>query len=250
MTFNENETALAADGAAPFPANQSPRCLTRTRYLMAGLVGLMTPAPVILLYQADPTMLNDALLFLILLFSALYLFETLKRMVVEFFDFKPIIPAATLFFGSIIFYVSLALLSLLLLGHQALAVDLASATLMERIFFYVAIAGLFGLSMAVSFVGFELGNMEYSFLLLTLLRYVLLVLGVSLMGEVLGVVLLFITDRPIIIALILAMLTVTDYLIILTYGFTCLLSGFIFVLMAYRYPAYTEKLKELSSSKV
>ncbi len=245
MNLNENQP-LSTTVSVSSPTNNLFRrhLLTRKHYLLAGGVGLITPIPVVLLYRSQGVMLNDLLLFFLILFSGLYLFNTFRKMIIDTFDFKAITLSTSVFFGALIFYIGVTLLAMLLLGHQALALDLESATLFEQIFFYVAVAGIFGLSASISFISFELGNMDYSFLLLNLLRYSLFALGLSLMGEAMTVLLLVLTKMDIIIALTFVALILTENFIFLAYSVVCLLMGIIFVLLAYRRVDITQ-LKEV-----
>ena len=236
MSINEDQTAAPVITSSSAKKSPGPH-LRKIRYLLAGGVGLMLPILVVLLYNNIGNVFSDALLYLVTLFSAVYLFDTLKKMLGEWFNFKQINLPIFVFFGSTLFFVSAALLALLILGHNALAVDIASASLVEQIFFYAALAGFFGLGTSISFISFELGNMEYTFLLLKVLRFAMLLLGLCIVTEVLGVLMIIFSTEPLVLALTYAAINLSENLVILAYGLNCLLLGFIFLLMAFRNPA-------------
>jgi hypothetical protein len=233
QTSNESPPAdLTTGGDAQTPAEALPNTpLSKTHYLIAAVVGLIAPVVLIYAYDSRAFILYDSTLFL----TAIYLFYVFKNMLTRRFNFHRINLPANVLIYSLIFYFGLIHLSRFIFDHSPVNLDFATATLSEKIFYYLAIGGLFAISAAASLIGFELENLPHNlYRLRHPLRFMILLLSLVVFIVTLGFITIYVAQAHLIMALSFLILITADLLLMLVYSLNCLLLSFIFLFTVFR----------------
>jgi hypothetical protein len=230
MTMNPEESPLSNQAPVTLADTQATGVRSKTRYLIAAVISLSAPVLLIYTYTARIFIVYDVMLFA----SAIYLFYTFKSMLLTRFNFGRINFPGKLLIYSLIFYF-LIYLSRFLLNHNPLDLDLATATFVEKAFYYAAIAGLFAISSGVVMVCFELQDFpDRLYRLYHPLRFILMLLGLVVFMTTLGFVTMHLATARLIIALSIMLVITGDLLLLLTYSLTCVLFSFVFLFTALR----------------
>lgn len=205
--------------------------LSKKHFLIAAAVGLIAPIVLIYAYNSQVFTLYDTTLFL----TAIYLFYTFKTMLARRFDFHRINLPANVLIYSLIFYFGLMYLSRFIFGHYPVNLDFATATFSEKIFYYLAIGGLFAISAAASLIGFELENLPHNlYRLRHPLRFMILFLSLVVFIVTLGFITIYVAQAHLIMVLSFLILITADLLLMLVYSLNCLLLSFIFLFTVFR----------------
>ena len=243
MNFAENPTssesppadlttvddAQTTDEALPTPA------LSQKHYLLAAAVGLLTPVVLIYAYNSRVYTLYDATLFL----TAIYLFYSFKTMLVRRFDFHRINLPANLLIYSLIFYFGLLYLSRFMFDHYPVNLDFATATFLEKVFYYLGVGGLFAISGTASLISFELENLPHNlYRLRHPFRFMMLFLSLVVFIVTLGFITIYVAEAHLIMALSILIIITGDLLLMLVYSLNCLLLSFIFLFAVFRDSAH------------
>ena len=210
--------------------------LSRIHYLAATAAGLSAPFLLVYLYTAGG-MLNDLLFFLLLFLVTVYLFHIFKMTLLTRFNFDRLNIPTRLFFGSLAVYAGLVPLSWLFLHHYPMELDFATATFLEKSFYYASILGLFGLSSSLILISFELQNLPHNLYgLRRPLRLALLLLSLVLLIVTLAIIIVYLAKVSLFIALSFLILTTGDLVILVMYGINSVLLSLIFLFTAFRDP--------------
>ena len=215
-----------------------PRPGVAKKYLiLAVILGVVSPMLVVFFYTSAGR-LTFFLFFLVMLFSAIYLFHIFKITLIRRFGFTQIRLPINSFFGSLEAYMGLVLSSMLLLNHHPLDIALANAALVEKILYYVTILASFSISTSLILISFELENLAYNLYgLLKPLRYALLSLSLLLLIETLAIVGVYLANVPLLGALCMLALIVSELLLLLSYGLNCVFLSLILLFLTFREPA-------------
>ncbi|MBN1221066.1 MAG: hypothetical protein JXM69_19245 [Anaerolineae bacterium] len=233
MTLNSEESSLSNQAAVTQADSQARGVRPQTRYLMAAAVSLIVPVVLIYTYTARIFIVYDILLFI----SAIYLFYTFKSMILTRFNFGRIKFSGNLLIYSLITYFSIYL-SRFFLNHNPLDIDFATATFVDRAFYYAAIAGLFAISIGATSVCFELQDFpDRLYRLYYPLRFMLMLVGLVLFMTTLGLFTVYLATDRLMITLSMLLAIAGELLLLVTYSLTCGLFSLIFLFTAFRNPS-------------
>ncbi len=211
------------------------RLLAHKTYLLTSAIGLLAPLLIVYLFRYASTTLSFILFCVIIIVSTIYLFYAFSRMLIERFDFDQIRFPANLLMITVCAYLGIILFFFLFTGHHPQDYDPVNATLFAMAGYYGSILAAFGLSTALILMSFELEHLSDNLHgLLKPLRYALLSLSMFLILGTLAVVTYHLTQPPIIRALSVVIVRISDVLLMLSLSINCILISLIFLFFAIR----------------